>query len=66
MMERAVGKQGFIFWWDRIRANDFAGNDPLDPAAFFSGRCLLSLRRVALWPSVEESLRPLRGSREKV
>jgi hypothetical protein len=63
MMAKAVGNQGFIFWWDRLRANDFAGNDPLDPVSFFAGRRLLSLRRVSLWPSVEESLRPLRGLR---
>lgn len=64
MMEKAVGSKGFIFWWDRLRANDFAGNDPLDPAAFFPGRHLLSLRPVSLWPSIEESLRPLRGLRK--
>ena len=64
MMEKAVGNKGIIFWWDRMRANDFAGNDLLDPAAFFAGRRLLSLRRVPLWPRVEESLRPLRGLRK--
>ena len=63
MMTKAVGNQGFIFWWDRLRANDFAGNDPLDPVSFFAGWRLLSLRRVSLWPCVEESLRPLRGLR---
>ena len=64
MMAKAVGDKGFIFWWDRLRANDFAGNDPLDPASFFAGRRLVSLRRVSLWPCVEESLRPLRGLRK--
>jgi SAM-dependent methyltransferase len=64
MMAKAVGHKGFIFWWDRMRAKDFAGNDPLDPAAFFAGRRLLSLRRVSLWPGVEESLRPLPGLRK--
>jgi len=64
MMAKAVGDKGFVFWWDRMRANDFAGNDPLDPASFFVGRRLLSLRRVSLWPRVEESLRPLRGLRK--
>jgi SAM-dependent methyltransferase len=66
MMRKAVGSEGFIFWWDRLTANDFAGNDPLDPAAFFADRRLLSLRRVSLWPGVEESLRPLRGLRKFV
>jgi len=64
MMEKAVGNKGFIFWWDRLRANDFAGNDLLDPAAFFGSRRLLSLRQVPLWPCMEESLRPLRGLRK--
>jgi SAM-dependent methyltransferase len=63
MMERAVGDNGFIFWWDRLQANDFAGSDPLDPAAFFARRRLLSLLRVSLWPSISESLRPLHGWR---
>jgi SAM-dependent methyltransferase len=63
MMAKAVGSKGFIFWWDRMKANDFAGNDPLNPPALFADRRLLSLRPVSLWPCVEESLRPLRGLR---
>jgi len=63
MMGKAVGSKGYIFWWDRLTANDFAGSDPLDPAAFFADRRPLSLRRVSLWPCVEESLRPLHGLR---
>lgn len=66
MMAKAVGSKGFIFWWDRMTANDFAGNDPLDPTAYFTDRQALSLRRVSLWPCVEESLRPLRGLRKVV
>ncbi len=27
---------GFVFFWDLLRANPFAGGDPLDPAALFA------------------------------
>ncbi|HXJ77867.1 MAG TPA: class I SAM-dependent methyltransferase, partial [Candidatus Methylomirabilis sp.] len=27
LMEQSVGKGGYVFWWDGIRANDFAGGD---------------------------------------
>lgn len=56
-----VEEHGGIFWWDRIRANDFAGGDELWPEEYFRGwhveyRHVCSLR----WrPS--ECLRPLRG-----
>lgn len=61
LMERSVGKDGYVLWWDLLKANPFAGGDPLNPIDLFGTRELLYSRRVPLQPQVEESLRLLRG-----
>jgi SAM-dependent methyltransferase len=61
LMERSIGKMGYIFWWDGLRANDFAGGDNLDPTELFLHRKLISFRKVALQPDVQYCFRPLRG-----
>jgi hypothetical protein len=61
LMEQSVGKSGYILWWDNLRANDFAGGDDLDPTKLFPRRKLISFRKVALQPDVQDCFRPLRG-----
>ena len=61
LMDRSVGQRGYILWWDRVRANDFAGGDVLDPVALFPRRKLICLREVPLRPSVQDCFRRLRG-----
>ena len=61
LMDRSVGKTGYILWWDSLRAHDFAGGDGLEPAEFFENRKLISARKVALRPDVAECIRPFRG-----
>jgi SAM-dependent methyltransferase len=63
LMEQSVGDDGHILWWDSRTANDFAGGDGIDPRRYFGSRELICLREVALLPSLEEALRPLRGLR---
>ena len=61
LMERSVGENGYILWWDILKANPFAGGDEIDPMKLFSSRKLLALRSVSLQPNVEDCIRPLRG-----
>jgi SAM-dependent methyltransferase len=61
LMERSVGENGYILWWDILSANQFAGGDRLDPAKLFSTRRLLALKNVSLHPDPEDCIRPLRG-----
>jgi SAM-dependent methyltransferase len=61
LMERSVGKIGYILWWDLLRANDFAGADVLEPAEFFVGRKLINARKVALQPGLSECIRTSRS-----
>lgn len=56
-MEEMVVDSGFIFWWDRILANDFAGADKLDPLLMFRKSVLLNKSFVSLKPSIHESFR---------
>jgi len=57
MMEKMVSDHGYIFWWDSLNANSFAGGDPLDPRALFENSAVLGYRRVSLRPSIDEALR---------
>lgn len=57
MMEKMVINNGYIFWWDRILANDFAGTDVLDPAQFYKNSTILGKLSVPLKPSIAESLK---------
>lgn len=61
LMEQSVGEDGYILWWDILKANSFAGGDQIDPTKLFSSHRLLALRRVSLQPNVEDCIRPLRG-----
>jgi len=62
-MDQSAGEKGFIFWWDIVRANTFAGGDALDPPSYFPGRSALYWREMSLEPEVDEAIRPLRGFR---
>lgn len=57
MMENMVINDGYIFWWDRILANDFAGRDLLDPSLLFRNSTLINKISVSLKPSIAESLK---------
>lgn len=61
LMEQSVGANGYILWWDILKANEFAGGDEMDPTRLFSARKILALKNVSLQPNVEDSIRLLRG-----
>lgn len=64
LMERSVGPAGYIYWWDGLRANGFAGGDALNPFGLFSGRSVVFARDLSLYPSLEEAADSLpRGAR---
>jgi hypothetical protein len=55
--ESMVMDGGYIYWWDAIRANSFAGSDTLYPSALFRHCKVMAYQMVSLQPSVKESLR---------
>ena len=61
LMEQSVGREGYIFWWDILNANGFAGGDRLDPFRFFPNRKVLYSREVSLLPELSDAIRSLRG-----
>jgi SAM-dependent methyltransferase len=61
LMDRSVSHDGYIFWWDTLIANGFAGGDRLDPLRFFPNRAVLYSREVSLLPEISDAIRPLRG-----
>jgi SAM-dependent methyltransferase len=61
LMGESACEGGYIFWWDLLRANDFAGGEILDPKSLFPRFQLLRERRVALYTDLSDSLRRLRG-----
>lgn len=61
MMEKVVCDKGYIFWWDRVHACEFAGGDLLEPRTLFKQSRLLGYRLVSLPPSFIEASR--RGGR---
>ena len=61
LMERSVGQDGYILWWDALKANAFAGGGALNPVKLFGKRRLIYLRHVPLRPQLNESIRSLRG-----
>jgi SAM-dependent methyltransferase len=63
LMERSVGEGGYIFWWDLLRANPFAGGEVLDPKSLFPRFRSVRERRVSLYPDLSDSIRRLRGIR---
>jgi SAM-dependent methyltransferase len=60
LMERSTRDGGYIFWWDLIFANTFAGGERLDPGSFFPRFEHVRERQVAIYPDLSESLRRLR------
>jgi SAM-dependent methyltransferase len=61
LMERSVGKMGYILWWDLLTALNFAGGDKLDPAELFPFRKLIDARNVTLQPDMHECFGRIRG-----
>jgi SAM-dependent methyltransferase len=60
LMERSIRDGGYIFWWDLIVANSFAGGEVLDPGSLFPRLEHLRERQVSIYPELSESLRRLR------
>jgi SAM-dependent methyltransferase len=56
MMERMTIPGGYIFWWDRIKANTFAGKDELNPFTLFNRSTLIGQRLVSLRPTFSEAV----------
>lgn len=47
---------GFIFWWDLIYANNFAGSDILVPEEYFHNAIMINKTPVSLKPTLMESI----------
>lgn len=62
-MTASLNEDGYIFWWDRRHANDFAGGDVLLPEKYFQGLKLLYKAEVPLKWEPRRCIRPLRGLR---
>jgi SAM-dependent methyltransferase len=60
LMERSLGQGGYIFWWDLLRANPFAGGEVLDPRSLFPRSRSVRERQVSIYPDLTDSLRRLR------
>jgi len=60
LMERSIGEGGYIFWWDLLLANTFAGGEMLDPGSLFPHFQHVRERQVSIYPDLSESLRRLR------
>jgi hypothetical protein len=60
LMGESAREGGYIFWWDLLRANDFAGGEILDPKSLFPRFQSLRERRVSVYPDLSDSLRRLR------
>jgi len=60
LMERSIDNGGYIFWWDLLRANPFAGGDVLNPRALFPCFQYIRERQVSIYPDLSDSLRRLR------
>jgi len=56
-----VDNQGGVFWWDRLRANDFAGGDELQPLDYFRKWQMEYHHVCSVRWRPGECLRPLRG-----
>lgn len=64
LMASSVDRGGHVFWWDLLRANDFAGGDPLHPQTLFAGRKIVYWNEVSLRPNFAEAAWSLpRGGR---
>jgi SAM-dependent methyltransferase len=57
MMEKMVAQGRYIFWWDLVVANNFAGGDPLDPRSLFKHSEIITCRRLSLYPPIAEAFR---------
>jgi SAM-dependent methyltransferase len=56
MMEKMVVPGGYIFWWDLIKANTFAGGDPIEPLKLFKNSDLVGYCEYQLRPIVMDTL----------
>jgi SAM-dependent methyltransferase len=59
--EACVEEGGGVFWWDRLKANDFAGGDLLRPEDYFLNWHVVYRHVCPLHWYPSECLRPLRG-----
>jgi SAM-dependent methyltransferase len=62
-MAMSVTPGGYVYWWDMIRANGFAGGDLLEPLELFHDLVVLLARNVSLQPSLAEAIGPGIGRR---
>ena len=56
MMEKAVRNNGYIFWWDSILANRFAGGDLIDPRSLFRNCKVVNYWLLSLRPSLGDAV----------
>jgi SAM-dependent methyltransferase len=61
LIERSIGDDGYVFWWDLMHAIDFADGQELNPKSLFPRLQPIRERRVSLRPDLCDSLRSLRG-----
>jgi hypothetical protein len=55
-MESMLLEGGYIFWWDAIKANSFAGGDLLEPLRYFFGCEVIADTMYSLRPTVTEAV----------
>lgn len=56
LMQQAVLKGGYLFWWDGINANTFAGSEEINPLQYFPKYRVLMLEEVSLRPSLKDAI----------
>jgi SAM-dependent methyltransferase len=56
-MVASVAAGGYVYWWDMLAANDFAGGDQLNPASLFAALSVVFARQVSLQPTIAEAIR---------
>ena len=55
LMQQSLVPNGYIFWWDCLSGNDFAGGGQLVPEKLFGTNKALYRREVSLYPSFTEA-----------
>jgi len=61
LMQQSICEGGYIFWWDLLRAEQFADGERLDPRSLFPRFQVIRKQRVSLHPDIRDSLRSFRG-----
>jgi SAM-dependent methyltransferase len=56
MMEKMVSDNSYIFWWDLVKANPFAGGDVIEPQKLFKNCELVDYRLYHIRPTVVDVL----------